>query len=77
MREGTKLSLSFLAFGNCIDARSKKGTQQVPYQDSQLTHILKDSLGGSGNVLVIGTATALKLSCTRTYNTVVYALSGP
>ncbi|KAH7981054.1 hypothetical protein HPB49_021131 [Dermacentor silvarum] len=77
MREDTKLNLSFLAFGNCIDARSKKGTQQVPYQDSQLTHILKDSLGGSGNALVIGTATALKLSCTRTYSTLEYALSGP
>ncbi|KAH7979374.1 hypothetical protein HPB49_009246 [Dermacentor silvarum] len=53
MREGTKLSLSFLAFGNCIDPRSKNGTKQVPYQDSKLTHILKDSLGGSGNVLAI------------------------
>ncbi|KAH7979375.1 hypothetical protein HPB49_009247 [Dermacentor silvarum] len=32
MRESTKLNLSLLALGNCIDARSKKGTQQVPYQ---------------------------------------------
>ncbi|XP_037560738.1 kinesin-like protein KIF18B [Dermacentor silvarum] len=68
MREGTKLNLSLLALGNCIDARSKNGTQHVSYQDSKLTHILKDSLGGSGNALVIGTATALKLRCTRTYN---------
>ncbi|KAH7980580.1 hypothetical protein HPB49_017298 [Dermacentor silvarum] len=62
MREGTKLNLSLLALGNCIDARPKNGTQQVPYQDSKLTHILKDSLGGSGDVLVIGTATAVKLN---------------
>ncbi|XP_037560751.1 kinesin-like protein KIF18A [Dermacentor silvarum] len=59
---GTKLNLSLLALGNCIDARAKNGTQQVPYQDFKLTHILKDSLGGSGNAHVIGTATALKLS---------------
>ncbi|KAH7980579.1 hypothetical protein HPB49_017297 [Dermacentor silvarum] len=62
IREGTKLNLSLLALGNCIDARPKNGTQQVPYQDSKLTHILKDSLGGSGDVLVIGTATAVKLN---------------
>ncbi|KAH7980395.1 hypothetical protein HPB49_015549 [Dermacentor silvarum] len=77
MREGTKLKLSLLALGNCIDARSKNGSQQVPYQDSKLTHILKDSLGGSGNALMIGTATALKLTCTRRYNTLEYALNGP
>ncbi|KAH7981518.1 hypothetical protein HPB49_025128 [Dermacentor silvarum] len=77
MREGTKLNLSLLALGNCIDLCSKNGTKEVPYQDSKLTHIVKDSLGGSGNALVIGTATALKLSCTRTYITLEYALSGP
>ncbi|XP_037560750.1 kinesin-like protein KIF18B [Dermacentor silvarum] len=46
MREGTKLNLSLLVLGNCIDAHSKKGTKQVMYQDSKLTHILKSPLGG-------------------------------
>ncbi|XP_049523162.1 kinesin-like protein KIF18B [Dermacentor silvarum] len=77
MREGTKLNLSLLAFGNCIDARSKNGKQHVPYLDSKLTHVLKDSLGGSCNILMIGTATALKPSYTQTYNTLGYTLSGP
>ncbi|KAH7981517.1 hypothetical protein HPB49_025127 [Dermacentor silvarum] len=45
MREGTKLNLSLLALGNCIDARSKRRTKQVMYQDSKLTHILKSPLG--------------------------------
>ncbi|XP_037558086.1 kinesin-like protein KIF18B [Dermacentor silvarum] len=75
MREGTKLNLSLLALGNCIDARSKKGTQQVPYQDSQHTHILKDSLGGSGSAFMIGTVTAVNLSYVETYTTLEYALS--
>ncbi|XP_075546896.1 kinesin-like protein KIF18A [Dermacentor variabilis] len=69
MREGTKLNLTLLALGNCIDACSKNWTQQVPYQDSKLTHILKDSLGASCKILTIGTATALNLSSTETYNT--------
>ncbi|KAH7980578.1 hypothetical protein HPB49_017296 [Dermacentor silvarum] len=77
MREGTKLNLSLLALGNCIDARPKNGTQQVPYQDSKLTHILKDSLGGSGDVLVIGTAMAVRLSYEETCSTMGYVLSGP
>ncbi|XP_037560745.1 kinesin-like protein KIF18A [Dermacentor silvarum] len=54
MRDGTKLNLSLLALGNCIDRRSKNGTKQVPYQDSKLTHILKVSLGGSGTTLRLG-----------------------
>ncbi|KAH7978455.1 hypothetical protein HPB49_005533 [Dermacentor silvarum] len=76
MRECTKLNLSLLALGNCIDARSKNGTQQVPYQDSKLTQILKDSLGGSGSAFMIGTATAVKLSYVETYTTLEYAPSG-
>ncbi|XP_049512778.1 kinesin-like protein KIF18B [Dermacentor silvarum] len=77
MREVTKFNLSLLALGNCIDVRSKNGMQQVPYQDSKLTHILKDSLGGSGSALMIGTAMAVKLSYAVTCSTQEYALSGP
>ncbi|XP_065286873.1 kinesin-like protein KIF18A [Dermacentor albipictus] len=69
IREGAKLNLSLLSLGNCIDACSKNWTQQGPYQDSKLTHILKDSLGTSSKTLLIGTATALKFSSTGTYNT--------
>ncbi|KAH7979368.1 hypothetical protein HPB49_009240 [Dermacentor silvarum] len=72
MRGGTKLNLSLLALGNCIDARSKNGTQQVRYQDSKLTHILKHSLGGSVSTLMIGTVTAVKLCHAETCNTLEY-----
>ncbi|XP_075547304.1 kinesin-like protein KIF18A [Dermacentor variabilis] len=77
MREGTTLNLSLLALGNCADTRSKNGRQKVLYHDSKLTHILKDSLGASCNTLMIGTATALKLSATERYNAQEYMLSGP
>ncbi|XP_037560734.1 kinesin-like protein KIF18B [Dermacentor silvarum] len=67
MREGTKLNLAVARGPRQLHRRLLgKGTQQVPYQDSQLTHILKDSLGGSGNVLVIGTATAVNLKHVET-----------
>ncbi|XP_065294392.1 kinesin-like protein KIF18A [Dermacentor albipictus] len=83
VKEGTKFDLSLLALGSCIDVRSNSavpwspGTQQVRYQDSKLTHILKDSLGVSCNTLMIGTATALKLSSTEMYNTLECMLSRP
>src|SRR5690606_6674994 len=49
LREGAKINRSLLALANCINAlgdKSKKGFF-VPYRDSKLTRLLKDSLGGN------------------------------
>ncbi|XP_049511418.1 kinesin-like protein KIF18B [Dermacentor silvarum] len=73
IREGTKINLSLLALGNCIDALSKSGPQRVPYRGSKLTHILKDSLGGTCRTLMIAAVTPSKLSYTDTHNTLKYA----
>lgn len=73
LREGTKINLSLLALGNCIDALSKNGVQRIPYRGSKLTHILKDSLGGTCRTLMIAAVTPSKLSYTDTYNTLKYA----
>ncbi|KAL3247812.1 hypothetical protein MRX96_056885 [Rhipicephalus microplus] len=62
IREGTKINLSLLALGNCIDALCKGGAQRVPYRDSQLTRILKDSLGGTCRTLLIAAVSPSKLS---------------
>ncbi|KAH8034325.1 hypothetical protein HPB51_023318 [Rhipicephalus microplus] len=59
--------------GNCIDALSKGGAKRVPYRDSKLTHILKDSLGGTGRTLLIAAVSPSKLSYTDTHNTLKYA----
>ncbi|KAL1417753.1 hypothetical protein MTO96_026526 [Rhipicephalus appendiculatus] len=73
IREGTKINLSLLALGNCIDALSKGGAQRVPYRGSKLTHILKDSLGGTCRTLMIAAVSPSKLSYTDTHNTLKYA----
>ncbi|KAL3182440.1 hypothetical protein MRX96_007620 [Rhipicephalus microplus] len=73
IREGTKINLSLLALSNCIDALSKSGAQRVPYRDSKLTQILKDSSGGTCGTLMIAAVSPSKLSCTDTYNTLKYA----
>ena len=39
---------SLLALGNCINALAQNAKGQfVPYRDSKLTRLLKDSLGGN------------------------------
>lgn len=56
--EGANINKSLLALGNCINAlveNSKKMTTgHVPYRDSKLTRILKDSLGGNAKTIMIG-----------------------
>ncbi|KAH7932611.1 hypothetical protein HPB51_029199 [Rhipicephalus microplus] len=74
IREGTKVHLSLLTLGNCFDALSKGGAQWVPYQDSKVTHILKDSLGGTCRTLLMAFVSPSKLSYTDTHNTLKYAV---
>lgn len=49
MVEGSKINRSLLALGNCINILSdaRKQGAYVPYRDSKLTRLLKDSLGGN------------------------------
>jgi len=56
--EGAKINTSLLALANCINAlgdKAKKGSF-VPYWDSKLTRMLKDSLGGNCKTVMIATA---------------------
>jgi len=45
--EGSNINRSLLALGNCINslAERKKSNSFIPYRDSKLTRLLKDSLG--------------------------------
>ena len=49
MVEGANINKSLLALGNCINILSDKNKTGsfVPYRDSKLTRLLKDSLGGN------------------------------
>lgn len=57
LREGAKINTSLLALANCINAlgdKNKKGFF-VPFRDSKLTRMLKDSLGGNCKTVMITT----------------------
>ena len=55
LRDGANVNRSLLALANCINAladRSKR-SGHIPYRDSKLTRLLKDSLGGACKTVMI------------------------
>ncbi|NXO48442.1 KI18A protein, partial [Aramus guarauna] len=74
-REGTNINRSLLALGNVINAladpKSKK--QHIPYRNSKLTRLLKDSLGGNCRTIMIAAVSPSSLFYDDTYNTLKYA----
>ena len=75
--EGANINKSLLTLGNCINAlceSSLKGTKpHIPYRDSKLTRLLKDSLGGNSRTVMIANISPFIYSFDDTYNTLNYA----
>uniref|UniRef100_A0A674AN23 Kinesin-like protein n=1 Tax=Salmo trutta TaxID=8032 RepID=A0A674AN23_SALTR len=74
-REGANINRSLLALGNVInslaDPKSKKA--HIPYRDSKLTRLLKDSLGGNCRTVMIANISPSSKSYDDTHNTLKYA----
>lgn len=70
--EGANINKSLLALGNCINSLAD-GLKHVPYRDSKLTRLLKDSLGGNCQTLMIANVSPSSLTMDDTYNTLKYA----
>ncbi|XP_073512527.1 kinesin-like protein KIF18B [Phyllobates terribilis] len=74
-REGANINRSLLALINVInalaDAKNKK--THIPYRDSKLTRLLKDSIGGNCRTVMIAAISPSCLSYDDTYNTLKYA----
>lgn len=78
MLEGANINRSLLALGNVINAlvSRSKGTSKsnfIPFRDSKLTRLLKDSLGGNCKTLMIANISPSHLSYEDTHNTLKYA----
>lgn len=75
MVEGANINKSLLALGNCINILSDKGKAGsfVPYRDSKLTRLLKDSLGGNTKTIMISCISPSYLAYEETVNTLKYA----
>ena len=76
MFEGGMINRSLLALGNCINIlsdRTKVGGSFVPYRDSKLTRLLKDSLGGNTKTVMIACISQASCHYEETINTLKYA----
>ncbi|KAI6049348.1 KIF18B [Marmota monax] len=75
LREGANINRSLLALINVlnalVDAKGRKS--HVPYRDSKLTRLLKDSIGGNCRTVMIAAISPSSLSYEDTYNTLKYA----
>ncbi|KAK0093085.1 hypothetical protein PV326_014339 [Microctonus aethiopoides] len=71
-KEGANINKSLLALGNCINNLAE-GVKHIPYRDSKLTRLLKDSLGGNCRTVMIANIGPSSLSYEDTYNTLRYA----
>ncbi|KAJ2768804.1 hypothetical protein IWQ56_002798, partial [Coemansia nantahalensis] len=74
-REGIAINSGLLALGNVIsalgDTRGPLG--HVPYRDSKLTYMLRDSLGGNAQTLLIACVSAAEANAAESINTLKYA----
>lgn len=75
LREGANINRSLLALGNVINALAvpKKKKTFIPYRDSKLTRILKDSLGGNCSTVMIANISPSSKMYDDTLNTLKYA----
>lgn len=74
MQEGANINKSLLALGNCINMLSEKNFGgHVPYRDSKLTRLLKDSLGGNTRTIMLACVSQFYLAYDETANTLKYA----
>ena len=75
--EGANINRSLLALGNCINAlyeANSKGIKAfIPYRDSKLTRLLKDSLGGKCRTVMIACISPFHIYYEDTHNTLEYA----
>jgi kinesin family protein 18/19 len=73
LQEGANINRSLLALANCINALSEKKEANVRYRDSKLTHLLKSSLEGNCNLIMIANINPSDTTYEDSNNTLKYA----
>lgn len=74
LAEGSNINKSLLALGKVINKLSEKNSEGfVPYRDSKLTRMLKDSLGGNTKTVLITCISSHKAQIDETIHSLNYA----
>jgi len=70
--EGAEINKSLLALKECLRAANGETTERVPWRNSQLTQILRDSFS-SGEACMVSAVAPSNCSCAESLNTMHYA----
>ncbi|KOX78531.1 Osmotic avoidance abnormal protein 3 [Melipona quadrifasciata] len=73
LKEAASINLSLSALGNVISALAAGHGRHVPYRDSKLTRLLRDSLGGNARTLMIACLSPSDVDAEETLSTLRYA----
>ena len=73
LKEAQKINLSLTTLGRCIKALTGKGGEHIPFRESKLTLILKESLGGNSKTTLIVTGSMRKVHQEETISTMQFA----
>ena len=65
LREGANINKSLLVLGQVISKLSDGSREHIPFRNSKLTRILKDSLGGNAKTSIICTVTPAEREQTK------------
>jgi hypothetical protein len=76
LKEAGMINKSLSALGNVINSLADNGVgkdRHVPYRDSKLTFILRDSLGGNSKTVIIANISPSALNMSETLSTLEFA----
>lgn len=71
--EGININWGLMVLGRCIQDLTSKTSKIVPFRESNLTKLLKDSLGGNTRTLMIAAIGPASYNARETCNTLRYA----
>lgn len=73
LKEAQKINLSLTTLGRCIKALTSKAGTHIPFRESKLTKILRESLGGNAKTSLICTASMKRVHLDETISTLKFA----
>jgi hypothetical protein len=76
LKEGACINKSLTILGNVISSLVEQAnglSLHVPYRDSKLTHLLKDSLGGNSKTMMVAAISVASSQMQETLSTLKFA----
>lgn len=73
LEEAKMINQSLSSLGNCINALTTAGRTHIPFRDSMLTYLLKDSLGGNTKTTLLVCCSSEAFNCDETVSTLLFA----